>query len=65
MQKFGTDTFDVIEERVDLLIEVEGIGNKRIKMIAESWVKPVGTSKPEVRDEATGFPTCALNESST
>ena len=39
VQKFGTDTFDVIEERVDLLIEVEGIGNKRIKMIVESWEK--------------------------
>ncbi|XME04027.1 ATP-dependent RecD-like DNA helicase [Lachnospiraceae bacterium C1.1] len=39
VQKFGTDTFDVIEERVDLLIEVEGIGNKRIKMIVDSWEK--------------------------
>ena len=39
VQKFGTDTFDVIEEHVDYLIEVEGIGNKRIKMIAESWEK--------------------------
>ena len=39
VQKFGIDTFDVIEEHIDYLIEVEGIGNKRIKMIAESWEK--------------------------
>lgn len=37
VQKFGTDTFTVIEDNVQLLIEVEGIGNKRVRMIAESW----------------------------
>ena len=37
VQKFGTDTFTVIEDNVQLLIEVEGIGNKRVQMIAESW----------------------------
>lgn len=37
VQKFGTDTFAVIEDNVELLIEVEGIGRKRVQMIAESW----------------------------
>ena len=27
----------VIEDNVELLIEIEGIGKKRIRMIAESW----------------------------
>ncbi|WP_330388826.1 SF1B family DNA helicase RecD2 [Butyrivibrio sp. INlla14] len=39
VQKFGTDTFDIIETQVEKLVEVEGIGNKRIRMIAESWEK--------------------------
>ncbi len=37
VRKFGTDTFTVIEDNVQLLIEVEGIGNKRVQMIADSW----------------------------
>ena len=37
VQKFGVDTFTVIEDNIQLLVEVEGIGKKRIKMIAESW----------------------------
>ena len=37
VQKYGVDTFSVIEDNVEILIEVEGIGNKRVKMIAESW----------------------------
>ena len=37
VQKFGIDTFTVIEDNIQLLIEVEGIGNKRVQMIAESW----------------------------
>lgn len=37
VQKFGTDTFAVIEDNIGLLIEVPGIGNKRIQMIGESW----------------------------
>ncbi len=39
VQRFGVDTFTVIEDNVELLIEIEGIGNKRIRMIAESWLK--------------------------
>ena len=39
VQKFGTDTFVVIEENIERLIEVEGIGQKRIRMIAQSWEK--------------------------
>ena len=37
VQRFGVDTFVVIEDNVELLVEVEGIGRKRIQMIAESW----------------------------
>ena len=39
VQRFGVDTFTVIEDNVELLIEVDGIGKKRIQMIAESWLK--------------------------
>ena len=39
VQKFGADTFTVIEENIDLLIEIPGIGNKRIRMISESWAR--------------------------
>ena len=37
VRKYGTDTFTVIEDNVELLIEIEGIGKKRVRMIAESW----------------------------
>ena len=37
VQRFGVDTFAVIEDNIELLIEIEGIGKKRIRMIAESW----------------------------
>lgn len=37
VQKYGADTFAVIEEHVERLIEVEGIGRKRVEMIAQSW----------------------------
>jgi exodeoxyribonuclease V alpha subunit len=37
VQKYGTDTISVIEDNPDILIEVEGIGIKRVQMIKESW----------------------------
>lgn len=37
VQKFGVDTFTVIEDNIELLIEIDGIGSKRIRMIGESW----------------------------
>ena len=37
VQKFGADTFTVIEDRIETLAEIPGIGSKRIRMIAESW----------------------------
>ncbi len=37
VQKYGTDTIAVIEANPDSLIEVEGIGRKRVEMIKESW----------------------------
>ena len=39
VQKFGTDTFDVIEFEIEKLEQVDGIGKKRVQMIAESWLK--------------------------
>lgn len=37
VQQFGTDTLEVIETDVQRLIEVPGIGKKRVNKIAESW----------------------------
>lgn len=37
VQRFGTDTLEVIEMDVGRLLEVEGIGRKRVDRIAESW----------------------------
>lgn len=37
VQKFGEDTFRVIEEDIQALLEIPGIGGKRVRMIAESW----------------------------
>lgn len=37
VQKFGTDTLEVIEADISRLLEVEGIGKKRVDQIAESW----------------------------
>ena len=39
VQRFGVDTFVVIEDNIEFLVEIEGIGKKRIRMIAESWEK--------------------------
>ena len=39
VQLFGTDTLSVIEERTDWLLQVPGIGKKRVQMIQESWEK--------------------------
>jgi exodeoxyribonuclease V alpha subunit len=36
-EKFGRYTLDVIEQDIERLIEVEGIGAKRVKMIAKAW----------------------------
>lgn len=37
VMKFGTDTLEIIETDVKRLLEVEGIGRKRVNQIAESW----------------------------
>ena len=39
VQQYGEDTFLVIEEQVERLIEIDGIGQKRVRMIAESWAR--------------------------
>ena len=31
VQKYGAETFNIIEDNVELLIEVEGIGRKRVQ----------------------------------
>lgn len=37
VRQFKEDTIRVIEEEPDKLIEVEGIGNKRVEMIKKAW----------------------------
>lgn len=37
VQQFGTDTLEIIETDVHRLLEVPGIGRKRVNKIAESW----------------------------
>lgn len=37
VQQFGTDTLEIIETDVHRLLEVPGIGKKRVDKIAESW----------------------------
>lgn len=37
VQKFGKDTLDVIEEKPESLIQVEGIGKIRVERIQKSW----------------------------
>lgn len=37
VQQFGTDTLEIIETDVQRLLEVPGIGKKRVDKIAESW----------------------------
>ena len=37
VRKFGTETIDIIENDIGRLREVEGIGQKRIEKIHESW----------------------------
>ena len=39
VQQFGTDTLEIIETDVHRLLEVPGIGKKRVDKIAESWVR--------------------------
>lgn len=37
--KFGTDTIEIIEDDIERLYEVAGIGKKRVEKIRESWEK--------------------------
>lgn len=37
VQKFGKDTLEIIETDPDLLIQVEGIGQKRVERIKKGW----------------------------
>lgn len=39
VRQYGEDTFRVIEEDVGRLTEIDGIGQKRVRMIAESWTR--------------------------
>jgi exodeoxyribonuclease V alpha subunit len=45
VKKFEEDTLKVIEEDAEKLLEVEGIGSKRVKMIAKAW-----TDQKEIRE---------------
>ena len=37
VDKFGKETLDVIEKEIEKLIEVDGIGKKRVGMISRAW----------------------------
>ena len=39
VERFGTDTIAVIEDDIERLYEVHGIGKKRVEKIRESWEK--------------------------
>jgi len=39
VEKFGTETLDIIESDTKRLAEVEGFGEKRIDMIREAWLE--------------------------
>lgn len=39
VERFGTETIDIIEEGIERLYEVPGIGKKRVEKIRESWEK--------------------------
>jgi exodeoxyribonuclease V alpha subunit len=35
--RFGKDTLDIIENEIEMLAEVDGIGKKRIRMVKKAW----------------------------
>ena len=39
VERFGTETIDIIETDIERLYEVAGIGKKRVERIRESWEK--------------------------
>jgi len=39
VKRFGEETLDIIENRLERLTEVQGIGKKRIAMIREAWAE--------------------------
>ncbi len=45
VEKFGQDTLDIIENELERLFEVEGIGQKRLAMIKTAWQE-----QREIRD---------------
>jgi len=45
VKKFGTKTLDIIENEIEKLTEVDGVGTKRIEMIKRAWIDQM-----EIRD---------------
>ena len=45
VDKFGKKTLDIIDSQIQRLVEVEGIGQKRVDMIARAW-----GAQSEIRD---------------
>jgi exodeoxyribonuclease V alpha subunit len=37
VKAFGKETLDVIEQEIEKLVEVEGIGKKRVEMVRKAW----------------------------
>ncbi|MBI9073565.1 MAG: ATP-dependent RecD-like DNA helicase [Melioribacteraceae bacterium] len=42
VRKFGNRTFDIFDTEIDRLLEIEGIGNKKLELIKESWKSQKG-----------------------
>lgn len=45
VEQFGIDTLNIIDENPDLLLQVDGLGKKRVSKIAECW-----TEQRSIRD---------------
>jgi exodeoxyribonuclease V alpha subunit len=39
VRRFGVETLEVIEERPERLVEVPGVGDKRLQMIVQAWAE--------------------------
>ena len=57
VQKYGTDTFAVIEDNVEVLIEIDGIGKKRAKELLRYFrtLKNISNASVEELESAPGM----------
>ena len=58
IQKFGEKAIDILDDDPDKLLEVPGIGAKRLEMIKESWESNREINKSILRNERTIIQKC-------